>query len=318
MRELRALQATLIEVFERFGYGQVATPTLEYDEVLQRGRGPQRGGRVPLLRRARRAARPALRHDDPDRAPRREPLRGLRAALPLLLRRQRLPGRPPAAGRRCAEFMHAGIELLGSPAPEGTAEVLEVLSAALDAVGLNRAVLGLGDADLYRQLLAELGVQGEARGRILDRLAEHNLVGLEMAVDEVEGLDAARPRDAAARCPACGAGRRFSIRPASSAARPSSGLHSASQQTYDSLVERGRRRTGPARPRPAPRPRLLHGRDRRDLRPGARAHPRRRGPLRRPLGRFGPPMPAAGFALYLERVHVAQMEEERVVREGER
>ena len=39
MRELRALQATLIEVFERFGYGQVATPTLEYDEVLQRGEG---------------------------------------------------------------------------------------------------------------------------------------------------------------------------------------------------------------------------------------------------------------------------------------
>ena len=29
MRELRTLQATLIEVFERFGYGQVATPTLE-------------------------------------------------------------------------------------------------------------------------------------------------------------------------------------------------------------------------------------------------------------------------------------------------
>ena len=39
MRELRALQATLIDVFERYGYGQVATPTLEYDEVLARGEG---------------------------------------------------------------------------------------------------------------------------------------------------------------------------------------------------------------------------------------------------------------------------------------
>ena len=39
-----------------------------------------------------------------------------------------------------------------------------MLSAALDAVGLNRAVLGLGDADLYRQLLTELGVEGGARG----------------------------------------------------------------------------------------------------------------------------------------------------------
>ena len=36
MRELRALQARLAEVFMRFGYGEVATPTVEYDEVLAR------------------------------------------------------------------------------------------------------------------------------------------------------------------------------------------------------------------------------------------------------------------------------------------
>ena len=32
------------------------------------------------------------------------------------------------------------------------------------------------------------------------------------------------------------------------------------------------------------------------------------------LGRFGRPLPAAGFGLYLERVHLAQMEEERLMR----
>ena len=36
------------------------------------------------------------------------------------------------------------------------------------------------------------------------------------------------------------------------------------------------------------------------------------------VGRFGREMPAAGFGLYLERVHLAQMEEERIAREGER
>ena len=37
------------------------------------------------------------------------------------------------------------------------------------------------------------------------------------------------------------------------------------------------------------------------------------------MGRFGRPLPAAGFALYLERVHVAQAEEERLgAREGTR
>ena len=31
------------------------------------------------------------------------------------------------------EFVQAGVELIGEPAPEGTAEVVEVLEAALDA-----------------------------------------------------------------------------------------------------------------------------------------------------------------------------------------
>ena len=37
MRELRRLHASLLGVFERFGYGEVRTPTIEYDEVMSRG-----------------------------------------------------------------------------------------------------------------------------------------------------------------------------------------------------------------------------------------------------------------------------------------
>jgi histidyl-tRNA synthetase len=33
------------------------------------------------------------------------------------------------------------------------------------------------------------------------------------------------------------------------------------------------------------------------------------------MGRFGRPLPAVGFALYLERVHIAQAEEERIASE---
>src|SRR4029079_13439586 len=39
MRELRRLNLALIEVFEDRGYGEVATPAIEYDEVLARGDG---------------------------------------------------------------------------------------------------------------------------------------------------------------------------------------------------------------------------------------------------------------------------------------
>ena len=34
------------------------------------------------------------------------------------------------------------------------------------------------------------------------------------------------------------------------------------------------------------------------------------------MGRFGRPLPAAGFALYLERLHIAQAEEQRVAQES--
>src|SRR5262249_12882205 len=86
------------------------------------------------------------------------------------------------------EFAQAGIELIGAAAPDGTVEVVEVLEATLDAAGLNRAVIGIGDADLYRQLLEELGIEGEAGCALLARLATHDLVGLEAELAEVDGI----------------------------------------------------------------------------------------------------------------------------------
>ena len=44
MRELRRLSLALIDTFERFGYGEVATPTIEYEDVL--ARGDERGAPV--------------------------------------------------------------------------------------------------------------------------------------------------------------------------------------------------------------------------------------------------------------------------------
>ena len=171
MRELRSLHLALIEVFESLGYGEVATPAIEYDEVLARGDGRTAASAyrffdesgdllalrsemtVPIARLV------ASRYADAER-----PLRLCYLASAFRAVR-------PQRGQM-REFAQAGVELIGAPAPQGTAEVVEVLEAALDAAGLDRAVIGLGDADLYRQLLAELGIEGEARDSILGRLAD--------------------------------------------------------------------------------------------------------------------------------------------------
>ena len=68
--------------------------------------------------------------------------------------RKRGARRPPQTGMRrdedqAREFLQAGVELIGSPSPAGTAEVLAVLCSALDAAGLETYRVGLGDASLY-------------------------------------------------------------------------------------------------------------------------------------------------------------------------
>jgi len=190
MRELRRLKQALLEVFEGRGYGEVATPAIEYDEVMARGEG--------------RAARSSYRFFDESGE-----LLALRSDMTVPIARL-VAGRyadaePPyrlcylASAYRAVrpqsgqlrEFEQAGVELIGAPAAEGTVEVIEVLEAALDAAGLDRAVIGLGDADLYRQLLEELGVEGEARDSVLASLATHDLVGLEEKLSEA-GIGAER------------------------------------------------------------------------------------------------------------------------------
>jgi ATP phosphoribosyltransferase regulatory subunit len=83
------------------------------------------------------------------------------------------------------ELLQAGLELIGAPAPEGTAEALRVMCAALDAAGLETYRVGLGDASLYPELLAALGVPEEVRERILTALVEGDFVGVET---EINGL----------------------------------------------------------------------------------------------------------------------------------
>ena len=315
MRELRELQRTLLDVFERYGYGQVATPTLEYDEVLQRGEGRSGVGAYRFF--DERGELLALRSDMTIPIARLVASRFADAEPPLRFsyvgNAYRIV-RPQRAQVR--QFLHAGIELIGADAPSGTVDVLEVLSAALDAVGLNRAVLGLGDADLYRSLLTELGVEGEPRARILDRLAEHNLVGLEMEVDAIEDLDA-HGQETLLRLPALRGGAEVLDRARELGGAAVERATQRLQATYDGLIERG-----------------VAGRVQLDL-----------GLLRdlgyytgaiveiydptlghilggggrydELLGRFGRSLPAAGFGLYLERVHLAQMEEERLAREGD-
>src|ERR1700744_544230 len=178
MRELRRLTRLLIEVFEAAGYGEVSTPAIEYDEGISRGDSPSSAS--PYRFFDENGDLLALRSDMTVPIARLVATRFADAPKPLRLCYLASAYRAVTPQRgEMREFVQAGIELIGAPGADGTAEVIGVLEAALDAAGLDRTVIGLGHADLYRNLLIEFGVDGEARDAVLARLATPDLVGLE-------------------------------------------------------------------------------------------------------------------------------------------
>ena len=181
MRELRAVTDRIRSVFESAGYGEVATPALEYEGTFARsdmagGRPAYRvfdeQGNVLILRPdmtvpIARVVATRYAHAEP-------PLRFCYFA-------HAYRGVRPQRGQS-REFLQAGVELIGSPGPEGTAEALTVLCAALDAAGLRTYRIGLGDASLYPFLLAAVGVSPEHSEQILAELVRGDFVGVEREV----------------------------------------------------------------------------------------------------------------------------------------
>src|ERR1700692_2056293 len=164
-REVRAITDPLRGVFERHGYGEVYTPALEYESVLARAdmaearpayRVFDESGEVLVLRSDMTV--PIARVVATRYASSEPPLRFCYFA-------HCYRGVRPQRGQP-RELLQAGIELIGAPAPQGTAEALAGVCRALDAVGLDDYRIGLGDASLYRALMAALAVPDEARTRL--------------------------------------------------------------------------------------------------------------------------------------------------------
>jgi ATP phosphoribosyltransferase regulatory subunit len=315
MRELRRLQNALAQAFEARGYGEVQTPTIEYFEVL--AQGDERGAPVAYRFFDERGELLAMRSDMTIPIARLVSSRYADAELPLrffYIGNAYRAVRPQRGQMR--EFMQVGVELIGAEAPEGTAEVVEVLVAALDAAGLTRAVIGLGDAQLYRQLLAETGVDGERLAAIMERLAAHDRVGLETEVAALEGIGAGE-RDVLVRIAEMRGGAEVLDGARALGGAAVERAISRLQTTYDAVAARG----------VADRVQLDLGLLRDlgyytgailEVYDPALGHVLGGGGRYDELmGRFGKPLPAAGFGLYLERVHIAQAEEEKIRREGD-
>jgi ATP phosphoribosyltransferase regulatory subunit len=295
MRELRAITTGLREAFEAAGYGEVATPALEYESELRpAGVSPAYRlfdvhGEVLVLRSDMTV--PIARVAATRYAGAQPPLRFSYVASAY---------RPVRAHRgQARELLQAGIELIGSPAPEGTAEVLRIMCAALDAVGLRGYRVGLGDAGLYPALLDMVGVEPQRRGPLLHELVTRDFVGVEREIGALD-LDP-RSADLLLRVPQTRGGPE---------ALEVAGEAVDSMRAVHALLE------------PAVAERIIFDLGLlRDLGyytgavfevydPALGVPLGGGGRYDELLGRFGRALPAVGFALNVERLHIALMGEE--------
>ena len=303
MRELRAMTDRIRTVFERAGYGEVYTPALEYETTYARSdmhasrpayRVFDELGNVLVLRSDMTvpiARLVSTRYRDAE-----PPLRfSYFAHAYRSVRPQRGQSR---------EFLQAGIELIGAESPEGTAEVLSVLCNALDAAGLETYRIGLGDASLYPALLDRLDVDPDRRERILTELVDGDFVGLQVEVREL-GLTR-EDAELLLRVPQARGGPEVLQTlsgPLEAAATGMRAVHAllapevASRIIFDlGLVRSLGYYTGA----------VFQVYD-----PGYGVPIGIGGRYDELLGQFGRPLPAVGFALNVERLHIALTGEER-------
>ena len=273
MRELRAMTDRIRAVFERFGYGEVYTPALEYESALG---GAWTGLTAPAYRVFDEQGNVlVLRTDMTIPIARLVSTRYPNADPPLRFCyfAHAYRGVRPQRGQS-RELLQAGVELIGSPAPEGTAEALNVMCAALDAAGLENYRVGVGDASLYPGLLETMGVTAEARERILQALVDGDFVGVEREVRTTGVSDA--EAELLLRVPTIRGGPEVLANLSRSARGGRDG--DAGNPRAAGATGRG---AGDLRSRAGSEPGLLHGRGVPGVRPGPRRTDRQRRALRR-------------------------------------
>ncbi len=309
MRELRVLSTALLDTFERFGYGEVWTPTLEYEDVLVKGDERAAGASYRLFDENGQVL--ALRSDMTIPIARLVATRFVDQPGPLRLCYLSHAYRAvtPQRGQQ-REFLQAGLELIGADAPAGTVEVIEVLCAALDAAGLPRARIGLGDAGLYRGLLEGIGAgSGNGAGAVLLALERHDFVDLEERVAQL-GLSEDQQQTLVA-LPQLRGGPEVLERAVELGGEDVRQATRRLRDVADGVQERGLAERvifdlGLVRDLGYYTGAIFEVYD------PALGHVIGAGGRYDDLiGRFGDARPACGFALFVERLHVAQAEEER-------
>ncbi|MGV8083058.1 MAG: ATP phosphoribosyltransferase regulatory subunit [Coriobacteriia bacterium] len=176
--EREATARRICDVFSAWGYGLVETPVVEDLAVLEAVTGSLEGtafrlidldGRLLALRPdmtvpIARVAASRLAHDTGTRR--------FRYCAEVFREHESLRGQP-------RQFTQAGIELVGEGGPAADAEVIAVLVEAIEAAGVPDFTVSVGTVAVLHALVARAGAEAEWAAEVLRAAHERDLVGLD-------------------------------------------------------------------------------------------------------------------------------------------
>jgi ATP phosphoribosyltransferase regulatory subunit len=182
----RWVEQHLLDVFERWGYRQIVTPSFEFLDVLAVATDQALHENLFTLVDRETGRMLVLRADITPQIARVVATRMREAPVPLRLSYLTNVFRydePRLAHYR--EFYQAGVELIGLDKPEAEVEILAMTVEGLRAVGLQRFQLDVGHPDFFRGLLDELKPDPAQAGELRAALARKDVSALERLVGEL-------------------------------------------------------------------------------------------------------------------------------------
>ncbi|KYK30371.1 MAG: histidine--tRNA ligase [Candidatus Proteinoplasmatales archaeon SG8-5] len=188
MQKWRYVEGVLRDVAEKFGFGEVVTPTFESTELFIERSGEaivdemyafkDKGGRDIALRPELTA--PVMRYYVNELSSRPKPLKLYYFGN--VFRYER-----PQSGR-FREFYQFGAELIGAPSMDSDAEIIALALACLKSVGLENIVVRVGHLGILDTVLEELGVPGDLNDACRRFIDKKDPEGLETLLSEY-GID---------------------------------------------------------------------------------------------------------------------------------
>jgi len=182
----RHVETRLFEVFGRWGYREIVTPTFEFFDALAGGTDQALQENMFTFVDRETGRMLALRADITPQVARIVATRLRDESKPIRLCYVTNVFRydePQLAHYR--EFSQAGVELIGLDKPEAEAEVIAMTVEGLRALGLGRFQIDVGHPDFFRGLMEEIRVDGGRLREVRTALARKDVSSLERLVGEL-------------------------------------------------------------------------------------------------------------------------------------